>query len=216
MWWSWITFSLCEFKTHCSLRKILTFVCILGGCNYKHGRRQGLLSLITVTNLSASTNQTLNPPFHTWSSSRFLISVNGTTIQPVMQARLQKSATLCPLHPIYPPSPIKELPNTSTSLHLHHTPMVHAIPRVYPCTFTSSLLLILLVQLKWPFKSQIPSNQNPSVFPPELSPENALLWPARLCTAGLIFLSSHTHSHLEPWTHPTPLPPQDLCTSCSL
>lgn len=148
------------------LRKILTFVYILGDCNYKHGRRQGLLSLITVTNLSASTNQTLNPPSHTWSSSRFLISVNGTTIQPVMQARHQKSATLCPLHPIYPPSPIKELPNTSTSLHFHHTPMVHAIPRVYPCTFTSSLLLISLSAAEMTFQKpnlirSLPSNQNP-------------------------------------------------------
>lgn len=118
-----------------------------------------------------------------------------------MQARSQKSTLHCPLppHPQSIPSPIKELPNTSTSLHLHHTALVHAIT-TYHLGYSNSLRLHLLpptdshvaaaVTFQKPnlFRS-LPSNQNPSVLPPELSPENVLLWPTRLCTAGLWFFS---------------------------
>lgn len=178
VWWSWITFSLGEFKTHCSLRKTLTFVYILGGCNYKHGRRQGLLSLITVTNLSASTNQTLNPPSHTWSSSRFLISVNGTTIQPVMQARHQsytlpsapnlptKSYQRAPKHIHFSPfASHSHGPRYSKSLPLH----LHLLPP------TDSLSAAEMTFQKPNLIRSLPSNQNPSVFPPELSPEKCPL-----------------------------------------
>lgn len=88
--------------------------------------KEELLPSIIVTNLSAGTNQTLNPPSHTWSFSRFLISVNGTTIHAVMQARRQKSALYCPLlppspHPIHHQVLSKGSQTHPTSLHLPHT-----------------------------------------------------------------------------------------------
>lgn len=120
--------------------------------------KEELLPSIIVTNLSAGTNQTLNPPSHTWSFSRFLISVNGTTIHAVMQARRQKSALHCPL----PPPPRTQSITKSCQRapkHIHFSPftshclgsmllppLTWATPTVFACTFTLLLILRLQVQ----------------------------------------------------------------------
>lgn len=56
------------------------------------------------------------------------------------------------------------------------------VSHLYPCH--PRLLPILILQLQWPFKRQHlsrppPASQNPSVLLPELSPQNACMWPTR-------------------------------------
>lgn len=132
----------------------------LGGGGHKDKRRQGLLTSVTVTNLfTAHINQTCNLPSHTWSFSRFLISVSGTTTHPVMQVRHQKSAQTRPL-PLHIQSitsqvlagpPPKELPHPSTALHLHHhnPSYCHLLPALlYLLVYHLCLLSIPTLQLQ--------------------------------------------------------------------
>lgn len=114
---------------------------------------------------------------------------------------------------------------TPTSLHLHHTALVD--PITTPHLGCSNSLQSPPLTSYWFSRCRcsdlseanlirsLPSNQHPSVLPPELSPENALLRPTRLGTAGLFFsLAILVHIWNAELILPAPpFLPQDLCTS---
>lgn len=82
------------------------------------------------------TNQTLHLPSHAWSFSRFLISANGTTSRPVMQARRPQSGRRSPL--TRPPlSPTSSPP---TRVHVSHMYHHHQGPPPWPTVPTLGAL----------------------------------------------------------------------------
>lgn len=148
-------------------------------------------SAITVTNLlTTCRNQTLNLPSYTWSLSRLLTSENGTAIHPVMPARHRKSAdtTLCPctsitklssqIHPLFP------MCTTYTTLVQASTTLTTATPSLPslslpPLPPTDSHIAAAATFQKADLNRPPPAIQNPSVLLPELSPQNACMWPTR-------------------------------------